>query len=553
MTSIHEAEQSSPASDRRRELERAQAQCAALQRRNDELELVIAASRLGFCVVDGETRRLRANSQFKAEFGWPPDASLDWQALEERVATENRSGLADAARAALSSGVDFDLVVHATWPGGTTQWIALHGRTVNAGDDRRHLILTSRNISGEKRAAAGEAAARAATIEYERRMRSEAEAANRGKDQFLSVFSHELRSPLNAILGWNRILALKRPDDSEVASITPRIEHSARAQLKMVNDLLDLGRIETGKLRIEARPMQLAKVVSAALDLARPSAATKGITLHADFEPGAGQLRGDPDRLQQVVTNLLSNALKFTGSGGQISTTLRNVGGFCELSVEDTGQGIAPELLPHVFDRFRQGDSSITRHTGGLGLGLALVREIVTLHGGTVSANSAGAGRGARFVSTFPARQPWRSAEGPGIGATEPPAKPASLGGLSILVVDDEPDARTVVAETLKLEGASVTVTDSAMSAFAKLQEIGAHFDIIVTDIGMPEEDGYSLVRRLRALQSGRQMLAIAVTGYASNSDIEAAMDAGFDLHVPKPVDFNTFVPMVRRLADGGR
>jgi signal transduction histidine kinase/CheY-like chemotaxis protein len=553
MTSIREPEQSSPGKDLRGELERAQAQSATLARRNDELELIIAASRLGFCVLEGGTGRLRANSQFKSEFGWAPDASIDWEALEERISTENRSGLADAARAAFAGGVDFDLVVQAVWPDGATQWIALHGRTVNDGANHRKLILTSRNVSSEKRAAASEAAERAAAIEHERRLRSQAEAANRGKDQFLSVFSHELRSPLNAILGWNRILALKRPDDTEVASITPRIEHSARAQLKMVNDLLDLGRIETGKLRIEARPMQLAKVVSATLDLTRPSAAAKGITLHAHFEPGSGQLRGDPDRLQQVVTNLLSNALKFTRSGGQISVTLRNVGGFTQLSVEDTGQGIAPELLPHVFDRFRQGDSSITRHTGGLGLGLALVREIVTLHGGTVSAYSAGVGHGARFVATFPARHPWRSAETQNPSDRQSPATQASLGGLSILVVDDEPDARTVVAETLKLEGATVTVTDSATSAFAKLQEAGVHFDIIVTDIGMPQEDGYSLVRRLRSLQSGRQVLAIAVTGYASNSDIEAAMDAGFDLHVPKPLDFNTFVPMVRRLADTGR
>ena len=554
MTSIHEPEQSSPPGNGlHRELERAQVQFAALARRNDELELIIAASRLGFCVLEGETRRLRANSQFKAEFGWAPDASIDWQALEERVAGDNRSGLADAARAALAGGVDFDLVVQAIWPDGATQWVALHGRTVNDGANRRNLIITSRNISSEKRAAASEASKRAAAIEHERRLRSEAEAANRGKDQFLSVFSHELRSPLNAILGWNRILALKRPDDTEVASITPRIEHSARAQLKMVNDLLDLGRIETGKLRIEARPMQLAKVVSATLDLTRPAAATKGITLHADFELGAGQLRGDPDRLQQVVTNLLSNALKFTAAGGRITVRLRNAGGFTELSVEDTGQGIAPELLPHVFDRFRQGDSSITRHTGGLGLGLALVREIVTLHGGTVSAHSSGVGYGARFVATFPARQPWRSTEAQNTGHAEFPARQASLGGLSILVVDDEPDARTVVAETLKLEGATVTVMDSATSALAKLQEAGVHFDILVTDIGMPEEDGYSLVRRLRSLQSGQQVLAIAVTGYASNSDIEAAMDAGFDLHVPKPLDFNTFVPMVRRLADAGR
>jgi signal transduction histidine kinase/CheY-like chemotaxis protein len=553
MTSIREPEQSSPGKELRGELERAQAQSAALASRNDELELIIAASRLGFCVLEGGTGRLRANSQFKAEFGWAPDASIDWEALEERVAAENRFGLADAAGAAFAGGVDFDLVVQAIWPDGATQWIALHGRTVNDGANHRKLILTSRNVSSEKRAAASEAAEHAAAIEQERRLRSQAEAANRGKDQFLSVFSHELRSPLNAILGWNRILALKRPDDTEVASITPRIEHSARAQLKMVNDLLDLGRIETGKLRIEARPMQLAKVVSATLDLTRPSAAAKGIALQAHFEPGSGQLRGDPDRLQQVVTNLLSNALKFTGAGGQISVTLRNVGGFTQLSVEDTGQGIAPELLPHVFDRFRQGDSSITRHTGGLGLGLALVREIVTLHGGTVSAYSAGVGHGARFVATFPARHPWKSAETHNPSDRQSPATQASLGGLSILVVDDEPDARSVVAETLKLEGAAVTVTDSATSAFAKLQEDGVHFDIIVTDIGMPQEDGYSLVRRLRSLQSGRQVLAIAVTGYASNSDIEAAMDAGFDLHVPKPLDFNTFVPMVRRLADAGR
>jgi signal transduction histidine kinase len=553
MTSIHEPGLSSLIPDLSGELERAQAQCAALARRNDELEAVVAASHLGFCVLDSETRELRANSQFKAEFGWAPDAQLDWPSLLERVAAESRLTLADAARAAIASSVDFDLVVQATWPDRSAQWIALHGRATNDGNNHRTLILTSRNVSAEKKATASQAVERAAVLDTERRLRSEAQAANRGKDQFLSVFSHELRSPLNAILGWNRILALKRPDDPEVASITTRIEHSARAQLRMVNDLLDLGRIETGKLRIEARPMQLAKVVSAALDLARPTAAAKAIALQADFEPGAGQLRGDPDRLQQVVTNLLSNALKFTSSGGRICVTLRNAEGFAELGVEDTGLGIAPESLPHVFDRFRQADSSITRHSGGLGLGLALVREIVTLHGGTISASSAGVGRGAKFVASFPVRQPRRSAEAHGTGDSDSGAGHASLGGLSILVVDDEPDARTIVAETLKLEGANVTVTDSAMSAFEKLQEAGAHFDIIVTDIGMPEVDGYSLVRRLRALQSGRQMLAIAVTGYASTRDVEAAMDAGFDLHVPKPVDFNTFVPLVRRLADHGR
>jgi signal transduction histidine kinase/ActR/RegA family two-component response regulator len=552
MTSIREPESSSlrPA-DSHEELARAPAQNAAATRRDDELELVIAALSLGFCMLHSQTGELRANSQFKAEFGWAPDARIDWESLETRVGAEHRAALADAARAALANGADVDLLVRAQWPNGTSQWVALRGRTLNDGTPHRTLILTSRNVTQETEEAANQDAERASALDKERRLRAAAEAANRGKDQFLSVFSHELRSPLNAILGWNRILALKRADDPEVAAITTRIEHSARAQLKMVNDLLDLARIETGKLRVEPRPMQLAKVVSAALELARPLAAAKSISLQTELDPGAGQLRGDPDRLQQVVSNLLSNAVKFSATGGRITVGLRNTGGFAELAIEDSGQGIAPELLPHVFDRFRQGDSSSTRHAGGLGLGLALVREIVALHGGTVCAHSAGVGQGARFVVRLPVRGSWKSNGAPESAGLPTPS--ANLDGLSILVVDDEPDARTVVAETLKLEGARVTITDSALSALEKLQEPGAHYDIIVTDIGMPEEDGYSLIRRLRALKSGRRMLAIAVTGYASSADIEAAMTAGFDLHVSKPLDFNTFVPLLRRLARSGR
>lgn len=525
---------------------------AALMTRLDELELAIAAARLGFCIVQGTSRELRASSQFKAEFGWAPDAPLLLTDLEARMDTATRAGFAEAVRLALERGADFEQLVHAVWPNGTTQWVSLSGRAVDDGFGGRRLVLTSRNVHSERRSAASRECEQAAALDDERRRRSAAEAANRRKDQFLSVFSHELRSPLNAILGWNRILATKRAEDAEVAAITARIESSARSQLKMVNDLLDLGRIETGKLRVEARPMQLAQAAGAAMELARPIAAAKGITLESDFEPGAGRLRGDPDRLQQVVSNLLSNALKFTRSGGRIAVTLRNVGGLTELAVVDTGQGIAPELLPHVFDRFRQGDNSTTRSTGGLGLGLALVREIVTLHGGTVSAHSAGLGQGARFTVTFPARQPWRSEPATSDDSASPVALP-SLGGLSILVVDDEPDARTVVAETLKLEGARVTLTDSAGAALRKVQESGAHFDMIITDIGMPGEDGYSLLRRVRNLDCGRQMLAIAVTGYASSTDVEAAMNAGFDMHVAKPVDFNTFVPLIRRLADARR
>ena len=522
----------------------------ALAQRTDELESVLAVGRLGFCRLDEATHALSANSQFKVEFGWAPDTEITWRELEERIQRADREKLTNAVEAAFSGAdVEVDLIVRTRLKGAARQWITLRGRTVTAADaGTTHLILTSRNVSSARRAAVGKQRERASLLDQERKLREAAEAANRAKDEFLSVISHELRSPLNAILGWNRILTLKCREDPEVASITPRIEQSAKAQLKMVNDLLDLGRVGTGKLKIEARPTQLARVVSVAVDLARPTAVAKRIELVADVAPGAGQLRGDPDRLQQVVANLLSNALKFTSSGGKVTVGLHDVAGFSELTVKDTGQGIAPELLPHIFDRFRQGDSSSTRHSGGLGLGLTLVREIVALHAGSVSASSAGSGAGATFVVRLPATPAWPVPVEVISGADR--AVPShSLDGLSILVVDDEMDARTVVAETLRLEGAQVTVTDSAGSAFKHLQAVGAHFDILVTDIGMPEEDGYSLVRKLRSLKLGRRILAIAVTGYASKGDVAAAIKAGFDLHVPKPVDFDTFVPMVRRLA----
>ena len=548
MTSIHDDGPGSRAVELQSTLRNMQLERDSLARRKDELELVLAASRTGFCCISGDQSVLSANSQFKAEFGWPPDAQLSWQELKERVHPEDRSRFADAIHAAFAERAEVDLTVRTELPNKGLQWVALRGRTLSDGDGAHtDLILTSRNVSAESRAAAGKQHERGTLLEQERRLREAAEAANHAKDEFLSVISHELRSPLNAILGWNRILALKRREDPDVASITPRIEHSAKSQLKMVNDLLDLGRVTTGKLKIEPRQIQLANAASIALDLARPAAAAKGIEIVADFAAGAGQVRADPDRLQQVVANLLSNAIRFTPASGRITVSLRDVDGLTELSVKDTGEGIAPELLPHVFDRFRQGEDSRTRHSGGLGLGLTLVREIVTLHGGSVHANSDGPGTGAVFVIRLPLAQTWPGAaeDHPDRAARESARQ--SLGGLSILVVDDEMDARTVVAETLRLEGARVTVTDSAGSALQHLKE--AQFDVMVTDIGMPDEDGYSLVRKLRALQTGRHMLAIAVTGYASKRDVAAAMDAGFDLHVPKPVDFDTFVPMVRRLA----
>jgi signal transduction histidine kinase len=431
--------------------------------------------------------------------------------------------------------------VHVQLPGRPLQRTALRGRASSAGGSGlMELILTALNVSAGQNEAE-------ALLARERQAREAAETANRAKDEFLSVISHELRSPLMAIMGWNRILAVRCRDDPEVSAIVPRIEQSAKAQMKIVNDLLDLVRINTGKLKIEPRPMQLAKAARQALDLARPAAAAKGIEIVSALDGAPGQLRGDPDRLQQVAANLISNAIKFTPSDGRITVSVRELERDIELSVQDTGKGIEPALLPHVFDHLSQGDGASARHWGGLGLGLTLVREIVSLHGGRVSAHSEGPGTGATFVVHLPGARSGGSETGEE-GAAGVAQGSQTLQGLSILVVDDVPDARQVLAETLRLEGARVTVTDSARSAYEQLLHMP--FDVMVTDIGMPEEDGYSLVRRMRNLRGATaRTVAIAVTSYTSKDDVTAAMEAGFDAHVPKPVDFDAFVALVRRLA----
>ena len=536
MTTIPDRDSGSATAERARE---------RLAQRKDELEMVLGVARVGYCRLSAAARVLAASSQFHCEFGLAPDATVTWLDFEARVHADDRAELAAAIAAAFANQSGLDVLVRTAWGDRLPRWIVLHGRIVRSERAAPELLLVSRNATQEQLTVA----ALAGDAQRERRARESAESANRAKDEFLSLVSHELRSPLNAILGWNRILAVKRGDDPEVAAVTPRIERSAKAQLKMVNDLLDLGRIGTGKLSITPRTMKLSAVAGAAVDAVRPAAAVKHLDLRTQLSNVNVEVNGDPDRLQQVISNLLSNAVKFTPAGGRIEVRVSATDEVVELSVADTGQGIAPELLPHVFDRFRQGEESVAQRASGLGLGLTLVREIVALHGGTVAASSEGAGQGASFRVRLPSAARANEAAADGNGEAASPGATRALDGLSILVVDDEADARTVVAETLRLEGARVTVTDSAGAALDRLRAPGARFDVVVTDIGMPEEDGYSLVRKLRALSNGERMVAIAVTGFASRNDVEAAIDAGFDLHVPKPVDFDLFVPIVRRLS----
>ena len=365
---------------------------------------------------------------------------------------------------------------------------------------------------------------------------AELEQLSRLKDEFLATMSHELRTPLNAIFGWVTLLRTRRLDEPTQERALETIERNARAQKRLIEDLLDVSRIVTGKVALEIMPVDPRRVVEAALETMAPAAQAKGITVVPLLDTGVATVRGDFARLQQIVCNLLSNAIKFTPSGGKVDVCLAHRNGEAEISVSDSGQGIKPEFLPLVFDRFRQEDGSISRRHGGLGLGLAIVRHLVELHAGSVEAFSAGEGKGSRFVVRLPTRlgaaRSGAAEEGVAIPATS-----SMLAGVRLLVVDDEPGARDLIANVLQGYGAEVCLAESGQAALTKLFEQRPH--VLVADLGMPGMDGYALIEQVRALDPdfGGQTPAIAVTGYASPLDRLRALQAGYQNHVAKPVE----------------
>jgi signal transduction histidine kinase len=365
---------------------------------------------------------------------------------------------------------------------------------------------------------------------------AELEQLSRLKDEFLATMSHELRTPLNAIFGWVTLLRTRRLDEPTQERALETIERNARAQKRLIEDLLDVSRIVTGKVALEIMPVDPRRVVEAALETMAPAAQAKGITVVPLLDTGVATVRGDFARLQQIVCNLLSNAIKFTPSGGKVDVCLAHRNGEAEISVSDSGQGIKPEFLPLVFDRFRQEDGSISRRHGGLGLGLAIVRHLVELHAGSVEAFSAGEGQGSRFV----VRLPTRLGAAKGGAADDVVASPTTssmLAGIRLLVVDDEPGARELIANVLQGYGAEVCLAESGQAALTKLFEQRPH--VLVADLGMPGMDGYALIEQVRALDPdfGGQTPAIAVTGYASPLDRLRALQAGYQNHVAKPVE----------------
>jgi PAS domain S-box-containing protein len=412
------------------------------------------------------------------------------------------------------------------------------------GGQVQKLITVSRDITDQKNAEQE----RALLLSSERAARSEAERAARLKDDFVSTLSHELRTPLNAILGWIGVLKQQQQSPETLAKAIDVIDRNSRRQSQMVDDLLDMSRIMSGKLRLDVQRLDVSSAIEEAVASAQPAADAKGVRL-VKVLGSAAIVQGDPGRVQQIVWNLVSNAIKFTPRGGMVQVTLRKVNSHVHVQVSDTGQGIEPDILPHVFQRFRQGDASSTRHHGGLGLGLAIVKNLVEMHGGSVEAASEGEGLGSVFTVRLPLALAAAKQEPVPDTLDMVPARFARLlEGLLVLVLDDEPDAREVVQRLLEDAGAKVRTAASANEAIATLEE-GIVPDIIVSDIGMPDQDGYDFIQRVRSMNGGlSEVPAAALTALARVEDRKRALMAGYQTHLAKPVDPAELVAMVASL-----
>ena len=443
-----------------------------------------------------------------------------------------------------------------------------HLETVRVAKDGRRLDLSVtispvRDLSGKVVGASKVARditerkqAEVRQLETERAARAQAEHASRMKDEFLATLSHELRTPLNAILGWSQILR-DDPSAEDIAQGVAVIERNARAQTQIIEDLLDMSRIISGKVRLDVQRVDLKRVVEAAIDTVRAAADAKAVRLQIVLDPLARPVSGDPNRLQQVFWNLLSNAIKFTPKNGRVQVVLERVNSHLEVSVSDSGEGISPEFLPHVFDRFRQQDATTARQHGGLGLGLAIVKQLTELHGGTVRVKSGGPGQGATFTVALPLsalhQEPEPEGERRHPRGTHDletvPLPHLKLAGVKILAVDDEPDARELVRRLLGGCEAIVRTAGSAAEALAMIRVEAP--DVLVSDIGMPGQDGYALIRQVRALDEahGGNVPAVALTAYARSEDRMKAILAGFQMHVAKPVEGAELITVVASLA----
>jgi PAS domain S-box-containing protein len=480
----------------------------------------------------------------------------DWK---KQVHPEDLPGANDMVRRALADpDTPYSFEYRIIRPDGSVRWIYAKGSTIRDESGRPvRMIGINMDVTDRKEAEAE----RERLLAEEQRLREAAEAATRAKDEFLAVVSHEMRSPLNAVLGYARMARAKPHDAAAVVRYSEIIARHARMQQKLIEDLLDTARVISGKLKLELAPADLRLVLEEAVEVVRPAAEAKRIDLEARFGRAPKQLICDAARLRQVVWNLLHNAIKFTPEGGRVELRMKRAGQRVHLIVSDTGRGIEPDFLPAVFDRFSQGDMSRTRRHGGLGLGLALAKQLVEMHGGTIEAESAGAGRGATFTVTLPLGTPpiaphtqpaWSFAEisaGPG---AMPLKDLPRLDGMRVLVVDDQEEARLMIAQSLGEWGAKVTAAASGSEALALVGREA--FDAVVCDIAMPEMDGYEVIGRLRAMGGVPELSylsrlpAIALTALASPEDRMQSLAAGYQMHVAKPVELAELIMVIASL-----
>jgi PAS domain S-box-containing protein len=506
----------------------------------ERLDLAQKAGNIGTFDWDIRANKAVWTEQLKALFGLPPDGSGDtYERWLERVLPEDRPACEAGMREILEKRLpkwrsEYRIVRADT---GEVRWIDSKGRVFydELGEPLR-FIGTATDITERKQAEAE----REELLIREQSAREAAEALTRAKDEFLAIVSHELRSPLNAVLGYASLLRYGGLDAQKIRHAADVIERSGKAQAQLIDDLLDTARIISGKLRLELGPLDLVSVIEQAVQTIRPAADAKRISFETDIPSEIGQITGDPVRLQQVIWNLLSNAVKFTPQGGRVGVRLERIDPHICVVVSDTGKGISPDFLPYVFDRFRQADASSARRYGGLGLGLSLVKYLVELHGGTIEAASAGEGQGTTFKVMLPVRAV-ATPLGEAGGASDKVKSSGELAGMRALVVDDEDDARELLEAVLTQYGADVVAAGSAAEAYELIATapIGEWPDVMVTDIGMPGEDGYSLIRRVRdwERERGAYIPAVALTAYGRSEDRMRALRAGFQMHVAKPVD----------------
>ncbi|HEX8456527.1 MAG TPA: PAS domain S-box protein [Pyrinomonadaceae bacterium] len=512
----------------------------ALGESQERLRTAMNAAQIYSWEMNLTTRQIHWSENVERIIGFPLPA--DFESNLELIHPEDREQTAREILTAAESGRVYESEFRLVDPSsGRVVWVRGQGViTRSEADGQARFAGITQNITERKRAE-----------EERERLLREAQEANRIKDEFLATLSHELRTPLTAILGWSRLLQTGDFDEAARRRALSTIERNAQAQTQLIDDLLDTSRIITGKLRLEMRVVDPAAVVAAAVETARPAAEAKDIRLQTAFDTHSAPISGDPDRLQQVVWNLLSNAIKFTPVGGRVEVSLERAASHVRISVSDTGRGIAPEFLPHVFDRFRQADQTTTRTHGGLGLGLAIVRQLVELHGGSVRVESAGEGQGTTFTVALPL-VPFERHEPAAAGAQATANEqtcPPELANLRVLVVDDEADTRELVAAVLASCGAHVIQAATAAEAFEQLER--ARPDVLISDIGMPEEDGYELLGRIRELppERGGAIPAAALTAYARTEDRVRALRSGFQMHVPKPVEPAELITVVATLA----